>query len=553
MSAEVNPVVIEQKGKVGLADPVTEKVILKPKYAHISDFVDGHAVARKTNGKEGVITTTGREEFGCDYEAVLLPLMYYNGLPAVWAKKAGRWQLRSKMASDGTWINYDYNFSELHATPAGFVGYQDGGKTGWYRVMQHGEKENGRISSEFLSADREFPGKELSATLYKLGSSIYDRSGKELYSAVTGYDELRPAGYIRLHAPSRTYNNDAVDTSTGRLLSKDKKIVGDRVCKIEENIANRNIYICSFSENGGPTSMAVVANNGNVLLPFDSIPVAITVKKAGADEVVRFDTRRDLAPYIPDILLGNPTNRWEWDNVVKGSDYTYVVVTDANGTAIYHTFYDGPFVPVTQGTFSSVEKIDGGWNVTESGRTYNIDNSDAEIKGGALYDRIIPCDDRYSYVVKDGKYGLLNTASGELAIPLKYKLILQKSWLRPDEFEVRTDDGKFGHYSVGEQRFTLPIGACDAVVHNIGSDMLIVEKDDKYGAISHGKWVVPIRHTGFGGWNERHDKLFFDDENQYRTGLTFYVYTFDGKLITKQFFYNDQRRQYKQWMQRWYQ
>lgn len=78
----------------------------------------------------------------------------------------------------------------------------------------------------------------------------------------------------------------------------------------------------------------------------------------------------------------------------------------------------------------------------------------------------------------------------------------------------------------------------------------MVEKDDKMGAFCDGKFIVPLKHKGYSGWNGE-DKIFFDDDDKFRTGTTFYVYTLGGQLLIKQFFYNDQKREYRKWANRY--
>lgn len=152
-------------------------------------------------------------------------------------------------------------------------------------------------------------------------------------------------------------------------------------------------------------------------------------------------------------------------------------------------------------------------------------------------------------VEKDGKLGLYDLLNGKLVIPCIYKDLREEG----TALEATLANGKWGLYSY-QGKVLVPVGSVDALRGGpYYSELYVVEKAGKYGAYKSGKLIVPAVFSRYEGVNNNYKptKIFFEQVNKTNTGKTHYIYSISGRLIAKQFFYNDQQRALNRWWQRY--
>ena len=85
-----SPGIFSKKGKYGLVDKVTEKVLLKAKYDTIFPFKGGKYALLRKNGKYGVVNQEGQLYLPCKYKKILFPpLTSIIGNVYFWASEDG--------------------------------------------------------------------------------------------------------------------------------------------------------------------------------------------------------------------------------------------------------------------------------------------------------------------------------------------------------------------------------------------------------------------------------------------------------------------------------
>lgn len=95
VAAAQTPAIFEKKGKYGLAERNTGKVILKAKYDSIYPFKDNLAIVKQKN-KYGVVTNQGRFAIDCKYFGIVPTEMHHNMKNCFWVKeKDGSYYLRT--------------------------------------------------------------------------------------------------------------------------------------------------------------------------------------------------------------------------------------------------------------------------------------------------------------------------------------------------------------------------------------------------------------------------------------------------------------------------
>lgn len=539
----------EKDGKWGLLDNAG-KVILKPKYSSIGSFVDGWALVKNTKGKYGIINKSGSEYLGCNYDDMIFPFIKYKEQYYLWVKKGGKWGLFCK-----DYIT-NYRYDEAVQTPAGVLvylaedylpeDYHNSIDKGWY--LTYGS----RRSTEPLSEDYNMPRGKFSDNLWLIGNDIYDDSGKRLFSGVNDIIQLFPDNFVKLVNWMDGY---VIDKHTGAEIDRSNyDIIGNFVCQKDSQFPNLVYYV----DKDGKTQYAVYDNSSysnepKSIVPFSENQIYYKEEECylggsmGTTKIIELSSSGNLMTYADDI-------------VDKFGGANIVIIKDKNGIFVYSKdSYYKPFIPIISGRFSDVHKISGGWVITDGNSQYVVDENGKRMGVGASeYDIIVPYKDYFydnlAYVQKGELWGLINMGSGEVLIPVKYNRVYRDSGNVIGEFTVKDENGKIGFYSIKKKKFTAPIGSFDVVLHNysLSNDLqlLVVEKDDKMGAFCDGKFIVPLKHKGYSGWNGE-DKIFFDDDDKFRTGTTFYVYTLGGQLLIKQFFYNDQKREYRKWANRY--
>lgn len=95
VAAAQTPAIFEKKGKYGLAERNTGKVILKAKYDSIYPFKDNLAIVKQKN-KYGVVTNQGRFAIACKYFGIVPTEMHHDTKNCFWVKeKDGSYYLRT--------------------------------------------------------------------------------------------------------------------------------------------------------------------------------------------------------------------------------------------------------------------------------------------------------------------------------------------------------------------------------------------------------------------------------------------------------------------------
>lgn len=549
----------EQNGKIGLKSSADSTVILKPKYAYISSFNNGYAIIKNKKGKAGIIDLSGKEILSTEYEDIKLPGEIYPNTGEIffWVKKDGKWGGKSPQ-----WELKTY-FAEIQEVPFGMIGYLADNvrlhdsyfdkEKGWYDIT-------GFRFGDYLSEEYSMPRYKISDNLWRINNVIYDSVGRSLYRNINSIDTLTPNSYLRFKFDVLNFYEPekpvVYDIKSGKPISnydKDRLVENDTIFDI--NASMDSLKIVSFTDEDDNKKFAIIRQNGpdynpkrSFIVPLlkDSIKVE-EIKFKGVAILGKITTKRDLSPYIAEITKG------------LGNDF--IMITDANGSILYKRNpykirKDGVYEQIHMGNSFELTKMDGGWMVTENGQTFFMDDygKRKNVKSWD-FDEFKPYDNQYAFVRKDGKQGLVSIDSGDILIPLKYKSVMKGVGNQTGEYTVQDESGNIGFYSITKKKFTAPIGTFDKVEHNYaladGKQLLVISKNGKMGAYLDGKIIVPIKHVGYGGWNGE-NKIFFDDDNKDRTGTTFYVYTLDGRELSRQFFYNDQKRQYRQWRDRYY-
>lgn len=542
----------EKDGKWGIIDIPSNKTILKPKYSYIRDFKDGFAVVFNNKNKAGVINSKGIEVIPCEYDDIVLPFVEFKGSNFIWVKK-GKWGLSSDK------YKTKFLYDEIYETPIGVIAYlsedyqgeqyQDYITKGWYRFID----TSGR-PLDYVNKD--MPHYPISDEIWLIGKDIYNSKGEKLYSGIVDIKQLYPNNFIVLKNPmtdSHVNYDNVIDKNTGLLIDSNKCLIDTIVCDIDLDLGNigGTKYLCSYIDIEGNKKFALYKlNQKKLLIPFISSPIYYsstdyTPQSGQKIRIHDFQSNEDILQFVENLLD---------DSYFGGMNY--VIIKDTNGINIFKDSYEPPFSPIISGNFDSISKTSGGWEITESETKYIIDENGNKLNlRGAEYEEISPLSQssNYSIVRKDNLYGLIDTATGETLIPLNYKSINRGYWSHK-KLTVINESNQMGIYDIEKKKFIIPVGSFEDIIHNYtvegNKELLIVEKKGKFGAfLDDGKSIVPIIHTGYYGWNGE-NKIFFDDDNTDKTGTTFYVYRLNGSVLAKQFFYNDQRYQFRKWSER---
>ncbi len=120
-----DPEIFEKKGKYGLVDPASGKVLVKAKYDTIYPFKgrDYARIIRK--GKHGIVSKTGEFYLPCEYNKILFPVFSdHDGKKYFWVSKDGK-------------MFYHSSYSTYYSTP-------------WYKVFYGPDKISSAMNSSGL-------------------------------------------------------------------------------------------------------------------------------------------------------------------------------------------------------------------------------------------------------------------------------------------------------------------------------------------------------------------------------------------------------------------
>lgn len=86
-----DPEIFEKKGKYGLVDSASGKVLVKAKYDTIYPFKGRNYARIIRKGKHGIVSTTGEFYLPCEYNKILFPVFSdQNGKKYFWVSRMAK-------------------------------------------------------------------------------------------------------------------------------------------------------------------------------------------------------------------------------------------------------------------------------------------------------------------------------------------------------------------------------------------------------------------------------------------------------------------------------
>jgi DNA-binding transcriptional regulator/RsmH inhibitor MraZ len=151
---------------------------------------------------------------------------------------------------------------------------------------------------------------------------------------------------------------------------------------------------------------------------------------------------------------------------------------DINGKEIMPLKYDYLYYESSENQYLFIEKDKYGLI------------KDGEIIIPAEYDYLTFFSNGYATFLIGNNYGLIDK-NNKIIVPAKYNNISENS---SELFVVQDEKGKFNMYSISDKKILA--SKYDLIALGQDSDLILVQKNDKYGYINkEGKIVLPIQYT----------------------------------------------------------
>lgn len=416
VSSAATPEVFSQKGKYGLQDPQTGKVVLKAKYDSIYNFRGDYALIRKGN-KFGLVKSDGEIYLSCRYSKILLPKMGRSGgQDYFWTSRDGKTFIMESSSNYYTSPYYNVFYGpdkEWYAmNPTGL--WVNIVSTGGYRHagFKGGAPQITKISKDYTLFNGNLYDSEGSIVLNGVESAKKTTVGEADFIEINRSDkstnliEPRQKGVWRKSSPGLDGVYSMESGSPGYKL----KIHGQRVYRLMPFDVGDKLSISIDSKSG---LWGLVGPSGTILKHrYDYIKVDKKAGRLNGEDfwIVRLDTKSpvfedELEPLVSVLRKGHESFVIVTENLHQGKS-----LFGNTGAELVRNKLDKVYV---KDGFMIVE-ADGAKKLMGMNGSTDFSNYDAvwRADGGNMYGSDV-------IVKKNGRLGLYSEGTGEL-IPPKY-------------------------------------------------------------------------------------------------------------------------------------
>lgn len=415
-SSAALPDVVSKKGKYGLMDPETGKIILKIKYDSIYGF-DGDYALIKQKDKYGVVGKDGKIYISCKYRDILFPCMRSSSAEDYfWVSKNGETYC---LESDSR--NCKETFTEVFYGPdREWYGKDPDG--GWINIY----KIDGYRPVKFRGDSPQISNISNGYTLFN--DKVYDSGGKLILDNVRTARKLRVAGCDFLEMAC--HGNETVLLQLGDKTFWHKKSSGlNGVYSDQKRIKNYYILIKDermfrlspmgiqqgrqlFYSTDCSTGLSGLLYDSEVVLPLRFNQISVDVKGKDSDGGSVFIVTLNSKDPVSEAELGPLVE------LLKQSDNNFVIVSKhSKGKSLFGS----SGAEVVHNTLEGLSVKDGFLFVESEGRKRVMSlNNKTDLSD---YDECYRQDGLNLYandiiVEKDGNVGLYVDGVGEVIPPM---------------------------------------------------------------------------------------------------------------------------------------
>ena len=574
------PKIFEKKGKYGLVDSNTGKVILKAKFDSIYPFNGDYALIKKKDSF-GLVKKNGEIYLDCKYKNILFPAVAGSG------------------RDDYFWTTTDgheyYRRSDKYYNSMGLRYVFYGPDKYWYGMQSNGKwlRKNAKMNQwDHVGKTTEALRKvELSDGFFLFCETLYDGHGK---AVATDVKSVRPVTFSKTPMFGISFNksdgNMIYEIKTGNKWKKDTPGMngfyapekGDDYLSIQGNkIYSLSPFVNSWVVNDPSCQRYGILYDNQMLLPFDYTGIKID-KHAGeykGQDLWKITLSSDKGIVESDLD--------ELVKFMKSTHDNFIVVVE---TPMGVSLFGNTGKELVHNSMQKVYTVNGFLCVTENGSDrvvdingssdlYAYDTISRSSQGNLTGDDIL--------VSKDGRYGLYVEGKGEVVPPHydrisrlanhiyvydgDYVGIYDNDGNKILDAKYRSVDvgcyypGKFNYYAVRNPngsimivndngRVTVPAGTVDRVDFLSGDERkwCKVYKNGKMGILNLEtmKIVVPCAYNdqiffGSGTWPNRKIGVYKSSSQQ----ELIEIWTMSGRKIASKSFPKSARYTMKHYLQ----
>lgn len=534
---------IEKKGKFGIRNTETNKIVLKPKYSWIGDVNQPFTIVKsydKIAKKELSGLLCGGEALilDCKYDTISMPRKYADGIVRVFVKKNDKKFLYEiKTYPLNLFLDKPIDYFDVTKNGTKFVKYELKPGTWVWKI----EDKTGKVLFDYISNATQLGENTLllhdaNRNRYVLvngeGTVIGEKSDNN------GYTKRKPDGFY-------TDKIAVIGNKLIHLLNHDeyfyKAYIIDADGKEKYGIVH-GIY--GYIERYGPEIVQII--------PFEYDSLDLQSRKLehfgkGAVKLRDFDILSlNTDCEIPDSYLSELSNKRGWvEATVNGQNRKL--------------FNDGSKLNAADDPEAVPETIEiNDWVIFTENNKKGLRTKSGNILLPAVYTQIsvtpegknlykdVSVFNGLFYLFIDENRGIYNAPRKKIIVPVRdwERIVSDYSF---NGFEVFAKDGSVFYFLLNGVKINGPFEESVRVLDKGTA----VKKNGKWGFInSNGQQVIPCKYKNFDGdaigWSS---KLIFYFSNG--ADITYYIYDYNGRMVASQSFKSYQYRAKKDFILRY--
>ncbi|MBD5378699.1 MAG: WG repeat-containing protein [Bacteroides sp.] len=529
----------EKKGKFGIRNTETNKIVLKPKYSYIGDVNQPFTIIKsynKLDQKEysGLLRDGEVLLLNCAFDEVFMPQEYSDGVVRVFVEKSNK-KFLIEIEPNQLKLVIDKPIKDFEVSPNGskFINYELRPNTWVWKI----EDKNGKVIYDFISDVTQLSGNAI--LLHDRNKDKYiiiDENGREIGSKGMG---LYDYGYTSKPEGFYTSKIAVVGNNLVHLLERAGYFY--KASTIAPDGSQKYGLVYGIYGNSGRFGPEIIE-----FIPFEYKQLKVSSRKlehAGMGSVALKDfdiLSIDTDKEIPDFYLENLSKSRGWVEATVNGDSRKLF----NQGAKLRVEDDPEIVPETINI--------GDWEIFTENNKKGLRTNNGTILLPPVYTQISVTSDGKNnykqissfnglfYLFQDKNYGVYNAHRKKIIVPVNNWESIADNY-NFNGLKVRSHDGSVSYYLLNGVKIVGPFEESIRVLDKGTA----VKKNGKWGFINTtGQQVIPFRYDKFDdesiGWSSR---LIFYSTNG--ADITYYICDYNGRLVASQSFKSHQYKQKK--------